>query len=174
MKKHKPVENDPLMEQLCNDLNNSRNLRDIALFCGMYIDYFLNELVIITHPERPENIIDDENLGTYFSKTRILRAMGTLSKELTKNILLIGEIRNYFAHKILLDPKKTPEEILPKIKSLDYLEYTGSSIKITRWDTPWEDCGNPLEAQLHVCGAQIVSVLQTLSWKIKPNIQNKK
>lgn len=162
LRRHEKIENNPLMEQLCEDLNNSKNVRDLALFCGLYIDYFLNELIIKSHNKNPKEIIDDNDLGNYSSKTKILHALGIINELIVKNIKIIGEIRNYFAHHILMG-EKIPEKIIIKIKQLDYLYEKG---EIGEYDFPWEDHENPLCAQLQVCGSQIVTVLQTINRKV--------
>jgi DNA-binding MltR family transcriptional regulator len=167
MKRHLKIRNNPLIEQLCEDLNNSRDIRDLALFCSFYIDYFLNKLIIKTHNKRPEEIIDNLELGSYSNKIKILYSMGIINEQIIKNLKLIGEIRNYFSHNILLR-KKIPEKIIIKIKSLDYLNNLG---KVDKYDYSWEDHANSLMAQLQVCGSQLVSNLQKLSLEISVKIK---
>lgn len=102
MKKHKTIENDRLMERLCDEFNESTDIRNLAIISLLYVEYYLNE-IIITIFDEPNLIIDETEIGSFDNKLKILKAYGIFkSQELVlNNITLIQRIRNYYAHHIL-------------------------------------------------------------------------
>jgi len=102
MKKHKTYDRNGLNERQCDEFNAAKTLRELSYIALLYIEYYVNEILIriLKHPKK---IIDENELGSFKNKLMILEAMGIFDghPHLLSNITLIQRIRNYFAHNLL-------------------------------------------------------------------------
>jgi len=147
MKRHRTYEHNLLIERMCDEFNEARNVKELALIAHLYLEYFVNELVIVIFKE-PNLVIDDGELGSFKSKVTLLKALGLFgdAHHLLKNIELIQRIRNFYSHNLLITDK-VPEQVADRIRELVYFE-NGS---VCDWGAPWSDHADPLLAQLHAC-----------------------
>ena len=78
MKKHKTYEHNGLNERQCDEFNSAKTLRGLSYIALLYIEYYINEILIrkLIHPEK---IIDENELGSFKNKLTILEALGYLS-----------------------------------------------------------------------------------------------
>lgn len=148
MKKHKTQEHNILCERMCDEFNAARSVKELALIAHLYLEYFVNELVL-SEFKNPNLIIDDNDLGTFHGKVTLLKALGLFKEapHLLANIEIIQRIRNFYAHNLLLSDD-VPKPVRDRIMQLQYLE----NGVMCKFDEAWSDCVDPLLAQLHVCG----------------------
>lgn len=148
MKRHKTHEHNLLVERMCDEFNDACTVKELALVAHIYIEYFVNELIVARFND-PSMIIDDGQLGSFNSKVTLLKALGTFNDALhvLANLELIQRIRNFYAHNLLLSGD-LPEQVASRIKQLKYFEYG----EICDYELPWSEHEDPLLTQLHVCG----------------------
>lgn len=148
MKKHKTHEHNFLSERMCDEFNDARNVRELALVTHLYIEYFVNELIVAKF-KIPELVIDDRDLGSFKSKVNLLRAMGVFdgASHVLKNVELIQGVRNHYAHHLLV-ANEVPEPVVSRIKQLVYFDWDD---QICDYETPWSEHEDPLHTQLQVC-----------------------
>ena len=161
MKKHRTFENNFLMERLCDEFNESEDLRNLALVAFLYLEYYINEILIF-YFRHPQVIIDENEIGSFKNKLAILKALGVFDdlNAVVKNITLIQGIRNHYAHN-LLETDKAPEKIVSRIKQLEYLKDDGS---VDKYDTPWIKAVDPIKVQFHFCAISTIGVLARLEY----------
>jgi hypothetical protein len=159
MKKHRTFENKALTERLCDEFNESKDLRNLALLALLYLEYYINEILIF-YFRHPQVIIDENEVGSFKNKLAILKALGVFDElnAVVKNVTLIQGIRNHYAHN-LLETDKAPEKIVSRIKQLVYLKKDGS---VGKYDTPWGEHVDPIKTQLQVCATSTIGVLTKL------------
>jgi len=156
MKRHKTYEHNGLNERLCDEFNAAKTLRELSYIALLYIEYYINE-ILIRKLQHPEKIIDENELGSFKNKLLILEAVGILDDHphLLSNINLIQRIRNYFAHNLLAS-ERAPEPVISRIKQLVYFDRNNV---IGEYDVPWSEHADPLESQLQVCSLSTTNVL---------------
>lgn len=159
MKRHKTQEHNYLSERLCDEFNQAKNIKELALVAHLYVEYFVNELIVETF-RTPGLVIDDDKLGSFGSKILLLEAMGLFNDvpHVLSNVTLIQRIRNHYAHNLLLTDE-VPEPVASRIKQLVYFEDSG---EICEYDVPWSEHEDPLHAQLHVCALETTNALISL------------
>jgi len=164
MIKHKTIDNDELMESLCNDLNDAPDIRYLSISSHLYVEYYLNELIRLKFDEA-KLIIDESELGSFNNKFLILQALGIFRDKATliSNINLLRSIRNFYAHNLLIS-NPLPEEVKSRIKQLKYMDEKGNE---TEYDVPWEEHIDPHKAQFHCCAFSAIRVLQELVWSLE-------
>ncbi|MCX6818185.1 MAG: hypothetical protein NTU57_05005 [Candidatus Aenigmarchaeota archaeon] len=118
MKKHIRIEESYLRSKMLKEFKSIDNLRFLSLIVHQYVEYFLNEL-IVKNVKNPELIIDDRELGTFFKKFTILKAIGLFDRrpDVLRNIEVIMKVRNYYAHNMMTD-NKIPRLIIDKILTM--------------------------------------------------------
>jgi hypothetical protein len=101
MKRHTKFESDELVT-ISGDLDKIKDLRFLSIIGHQYVEYFINEIICFKF-KNPELIIDHKELGGFNNKFTLLKAMGCFKgkDDLKKNIELINNIRNYYAHNML-------------------------------------------------------------------------
>lgn len=158
MKKHKTHQHNFIVERMCDDFNDARDLRELTLVTHLYLEYFINELVV-ARLKTPELIIDDNELGSFKNKIFVLRALGVFDDipHVLGNVELIQRTRNYYAHNLLVTDE-IPEPASSRIKQLVYFEDS----KICDYDTAWKDHADPLHAQLQACAVETANSLISL------------
>lgn len=154
MRKHKRVEHDKLMDRLCEEFNEIRNLRFLSIIAHLYVEYFLDEIICIKF-KQPELIIDNEELGSFFNKFTLLRSIGIFDskKDLERNIEMINRIRNFYAHNMLIEDV-IPQEIVDRINEMKYIEGSntyGESME-----------GMDEENKFHIIGISTITSLSNL------------
>ena len=171
MRKHRTFDPDEIGERHCDEFNEAKNLRELSIIALLYIEYYLNEILLekFIHPKK---VIDENELGSFKNKLTILEALGVFDghKALLINIRLIQKIRNFYAHNIL-QVDSAPASVSDKVKQLVYFDMDGN---IGEYDVAWEEHTDPLEAQLQVCALETTNQLIEIhaKEKMKPN-QNK-
>ena len=158
-KKHKTIDNEVLGKRLCDEVNRVSDVKTLSLSLHLHIEYYLYELIKLKFYE-PKFIIDDNELGSFYNKCRILRALGVFSQKdnVLRNIKLITRIRNFYAHSLIISDK-LPDENKNRIKQLIYLGDDGNE---SDYDYPWDEHEDEYIAQLHVCGVSTIMVLQRM------------
>jgi hypothetical protein len=148
MKRHKTHEHNLLGERMCDEFNDAQSVKELALIAHLYVEYYVNELVVAKF-EKPALIIDDGELGSFGSKLTLLKAFGVFDEvpHVSANTELIQRIRNFYAHNLLLSDE-VPEPVASRIRQLQYFEQG----KICDFDVPWSEHEDSLLSQLHVCG----------------------
>ena len=148
MKKHKTYERNSLNERQCDEFNAAKTLRELSYIALLYIEYYINE-ILIRKLQHPKKIIDENELGSIKNKLLILEAVGIFDDHphLLSNINLIQSIRNYFAHNLLAS-ERAPEPVISRIKQLAYFDRNNV---VDEYDVPWSEHTDPLKSQLHVC-----------------------
>jgi hypothetical protein len=148
MKKHEAYEHNGLMERLCDEFNVAKTLRELSYIALLYIEYYINE-ILIRKFQHPEKLIDENELGSFKNKLLVLEAVGIFDvhPHLLSNITLIQRIRNYYAHNLLAS-ERAPEPVASRIKQLVYFDRNNV---VGEYDVPWSEHADPLESQLHVC-----------------------
>lgn len=156
MKRHRTHEHNLLSERMCDEFNDTRNMRDLALVTHLYIEYFVNELIIAKF-QSPELVIDDNELGSFKNKILLLKSMGLFegTPHVIRNIELIQRVRNHYAHNLLLTDE-VPEPVASRVTQLVYFDWDG---ELCDYDVPWSEHAEPLYAQLHVCALQTTNAL---------------
>lgn len=156
MKRHQTHDDDFLGERMCDEFNEARNVKELALIAHLYIEYFVNEL-ILAKLKKPEIVIDDGVLGTFKNKVLLLRAMGVFADtpHVLKNVELIQGVRNYYAHHLILTDD-VPEPVISRIKQLVYFD---RNEKLCDFDEPWSAHADPLQTQLQVCALETTNGL---------------
>ena len=155
MKKHKKHEHNLLSERLCDEFNEANNIRELALIAHLYVEYYINEIIVMAL-KKPNLVIDDNELGSFKNKMLLLQSLGFFEHEqyVLQNIALIQRIRNHFAHNLLIS-EEVPNQIFDRIKQLIYSD----NGKICKYDVPWCEHSDPLHAQLHVCSVATTNEL---------------
>ena len=156
MKKHKTYERNSLNERICDEFNDARNLRELSYIALLYVEYYINE-ILIRKLQYPEKIIDENELGSFKNKLLILEAVGVYDDHpnLLGNINLIQRIRNYYAHN-LLESERAPVPVVSRIKKLVYFDRNNV---VCEYDVPWNKHVDPLKSQFDVCSLSTVNVL---------------
>jgi hypothetical protein len=56
MKRHKTHEHNALLDRMCDEFNDARAVKELALIAHLYVEYFVNELVLseFAHGYDPE------------------------------------------------------------------------------------------------------------------------
>jgi len=149
---------------MCDEFNDARDVRELALVAHLYIEYFVNEL-IVAKLKSPEIVIDDRDLGSFRSKILLLRAMGVFdaAPHVLKNVELVQGVRNHYAHNLLVIDE-VPEPVVSRIKQLVYFDWDDL---ICDYDVPWEEHEDPLHAQLQVCALETTNGLIRLQEAIE-------
>ena len=144
---------------MCDEFNNSRTIRELALVTHLYIEYFVNEL-IVAKLKTPEFVIDDRDLGSFKSKLLLLKAMGVFdtAPHVLNNIEHIQGIRNHYAHNLLV-AEDVPERVINRIKQLIYFDLND---QVCEYDVPWSQHVDPLQAQLQICALETANALVRL------------
>lgn len=165
MKKHKTHEHNVISDRLCDEFNDAANTRELAYVAHLYVEYFLNELIVATF-KFPELIIDSNDLGTFHSKLTLLRAHGIFDKKpaVLRNVELIQRIRNHYAHNLLMTNDE-PEPVVSRVTELVYFDWNG---EIADYDVPWREHENPIMAQLQVCATATTNALVELRESLFP------
>ena len=121
--------------------------RGAALLAGALIDNFLAALLEAFFIETPptkkgaptevEKLLYEPNapLGTFSSRATTAYCLGLISYEDFKDIYLIKDIRNHFAHRLQGYSFSTPS-ILQKCKRLSITQHLKPSIPIPAFDEP--------------------------------------
>lgn len=158
MKRHKRHEHNVLGERMVDEFNEANTVKELALIAHLYVEYFINELIVVRFTDA-RLIIDDAEIGTFKSKVAILKALGVLvdPSPLLTNIELIQRIRNFYAHNLLLTDE-VPEQVESRIRQLQYFEYG----EVCKFDADWDEHDAPLLSQLHVCGIATTNGLMEL------------
>jgi len=164
MKRHKTIDNDELIDKLCDEVNKASDVRYLSLIPHLYIEYYLNELISLKF-DKAELILDKIDLGSFYNKFLILRALGIFKQndKLIKNIELITRIRNFYAHNLLIS-NRLPEENKSRIKQLVYLDDEGNE---SDYDVPWAEHVDEYMTQLQVCAVSTINVLQRMVWDLE-------
>ncbi len=164
MKRHTVIENDVLMENLCDEVNDAEDIKPLSLILQLYIEYFISELIRLKF-NSPKIIIDNNELGSFSNRLNILCALDIFEKKesLLRNIKIINRIRNYYAHNLIIDNSR-PSEIVNRIRELVNLDFNG---EIIDFDCPLEELKDPVQDQLHICGVSTISALQSLAWNLE-------
>lgn len=125
IKKHKTQWYDKIIIRLDKELKETKDFRSKVLILHLYIEYRINELIRATH-KSPEIIIDDDKIGEFGNKIKILRSRNFIYEDLLKNLKQIQEIRNHYSHTLLmkdeLDNKIKNMKLLYMRKNLDISE----------------------------------------------------
>ena len=156
MKKHKTYEHNGLSERLCDEFNATKTLRELSYIALLYIEYYINE-ILIRKLHHPDKIIDENELGSFKNKLLVLEAVGIFDDypHLLSNITLIQRIRNYYAHNLLAS-ESAPEPVASRIKQLVYFDRNNV---ICEYDVPWSEHLDPLKTQLQVCSISTTNIL---------------
>jgi hypothetical protein len=169
MKKHKTYDHNGLTERQCDEFNAAKTLRELSYIALLYIEYYINE-ILIRKLKHPEKIIEENELGSFKNKLMILEALGIFDDHphLLSNITLIQRIRNYFAHNLLAS-ERAPEPVINRIKQLVYFDRNNV---VGDYDVPWSEFIDPVKSQLHVCSISTTSVLIRICYGL-PDLSDK-
>ena len=166
MKKHRTIDNDELMDRLSDEVNKAPDIRYLSIISHLYVEYYLNELIRLKFVEA-KLIIDEKELGSFYNKFLILKALGIFKHKdkdkLIKNINLITRIRNFYAHNLLISDE-LPDAVKNRIKQLVYLDHEGNE---SAYDVPWEEHVDEYMAQLQVCATSTIVALQQMVWDLE-------
>ncbi len=113
LKKHEQVDYVELLESLNKDLTEIKDFRLKVIVIHLYIEYWINELILALFHE-PKKIIDDGDLGTFENKMKILESRGIFKthEDLLTNVRMVQRIRNHYSHKLILE-----DELNEKVKT---------------------------------------------------------
>ena len=163
MKKHKIYDQNELNERQCEEFNAAKTLRELSYIALLYIEYYINE-ILIRKLKYPEKIIDENELGSFKNKLTILEALGIFidHPHLFNNITLIQRIRNYFAHNLMAN-ERVPEPVINRVEQLVYFDRNNA---ISAYDVPWSEHLDPLLSQLHVCSISTINVLIRICYEL--------
>ena len=164
MKKHRTIDEDELMCRLSDEVNKAPDIRYLSIISHLYVEYYLNELISLKFVEA-KLIIDEKELGSFYNKFLILKALGIFEHKdkLIENINLITRIRNFYAHHLLISDE-LPEEVKSRITQLVYLDSEGNE---SDWDVPWDEIVDEYKTKLHVCAVSTIGVLQQIVWDLE-------
>ncbi len=163
MKKHKSIDNEEMVKRICDEVNETSNIRYLSLSIHLYIEYYLNELIRLKFDDA-KFIIDGNELGSFYNKCQILRALGVFKQKdlLMRNIKLLNNIRNFYAHNLPIS-NKLSEEVKSRIKQLIYFDVQANKTDHLRW----EDSVDEYLTQFKACGFMTISVLQCMVWELE-------
>ena len=159
MKRHRTHEHNLLIDRMCDEFNDVHNVRELALVTHLYVEYFMNEL-IVAKLKSPALVIDDSELGSFKNKILLLRSMGFFEgiPHVLRNMELIQRVRNHYAHNLLLTDE-VPEPVASRITQLVYFDGDG---ELCEYDVPWSEHADPLRTQLQVCAVETTNALVRL------------
>ncbi|MEW5897389.1 MAG: hypothetical protein AB1668_06865 [Nanoarchaeota archaeon] len=103
MGKHKSISEEQYFLSLVSELNDQKETRMLALMIHLFVEYWINE-IINTLFKNPGIIFKDRDLNGFNKKIDLLKACGIIkeSSDLLKNIQLINQIRNDYAHNLIV------------------------------------------------------------------------
>ncbi len=120
IKKHKTQWPHDLYARLDKEIKEAKDFRSKVIILHLYIEYWINEIIRISH-RNAELIIDDEELGKFGNKIKILKIRGFIDYEnLLVNLKQIQEIRNHYSH-VLLMKDELDQKIKDKIENMKTL-----------------------------------------------------
>lgn len=168
MTKHKTIDNEELGNRLCEEMDRASDVRILSLIIHLYIEYYLNELIRLKFDEG-KFILNRKELGSFYNKCLILRALGVFKQKdkLLRNIKLITNIRNYYAHHTLLSDE-VPEENKIRIKQLVCFDHKGNEMEYVESD--YEEPGYILDVikfKLQICGMETLNVLERMTGELE-------
>lgn len=118
--KHETFPEEELVKRLQQELESLKDIRFRSTVLLLYIEYFLNEIIISIFP-KPDIILNDKELGSFDKKVEIIKALDiTENPYVLKNIGIIQRIRNYYSHTLIIEDK-LPNEIESRIKEMEYI-----------------------------------------------------
>ncbi len=120
-KRHKTSSYSEIFSKFNADINRVPDLRSKALLIQLYIEYWINEIIVNSFPN-PEFIIDDDTIGSFENKLKIVEALDILKSDpkLIKNIRYFQRIRNQYAH-YLLGENDVNQKIIDCVKNIEPL-----------------------------------------------------
>jgi DNA-binding MltR family transcriptional regulator len=113
----KYIEHRKTIQSFHNSLDKF-NDREIAILSTSLLDNYLETIIkdVYIHDKKVGSIFKDEHLlQSYYSKVNIAYFSGLIPKWLFHDLILIGEIRNKFAHKFTVELKLNDESIAQRI-----------------------------------------------------------
>lgn len=134
VKKHKPQWYGDLIERLDEELKQASNFRSKVLILHLYVEYWINEIIRITY-KNPKIIIDDDELGKFGNKVKLLKSRDffdgeDLFKDLFGNLKQIQWIRNHYSHTLLMKDE-LDQDIEDRIKNMKML-YIRKSVDLSK------------------------------------------
>ena len=161
MKRHRRFNPDELMERLLDEFNSIEGLRFLSSVAHLYVEYFLNEL-ICDRFRNPELIIDDRELGGFYSKLTLLRCSGVFDgkEKLVRNIELLNRIRNFYAHNLMIEDD-VPQLVAERVNEMEYLMEAGLDGDLDGdIDVPVYDMDTP--SRFSITGMSTIIVLSSM------------
>jgi len=118
---HQKIPPNTYFKWLVEELNKYNELRTLALVVHLFVEYYINEIIIKLFP-KGEIIIENRALNSFSKKINILKAWDLFKSDsdLLKNINLVNEIRNKYAHNLIAS--EVDKEAAKKINDIKILE----------------------------------------------------
>jgi len=160
MKNHKTSEPRTLWKDLGAEFDQIDSLRELALSAHLYIEYYINQL-LVNRFSHAEKIIDENELGTFKNKITLLKAFGLFDRQeaLLENITLIQGIRNHYSHHRIIAGQE-PEKVTTRIRQLAFLNENGT---VGTWNESFDNFKSISHGQLYVCSIFTLAALSNLA-----------
>jgi len=118
------------MVRYVDDFNEITDFRSRSLVMNLYIEYWINEMIVESFVHSEKIINDINGLGTFDKKLKLLESLGIFENipepprmtDILHNIRQIESIRNRYAHHPLLRKNEIDQSIRDKIADFKWQE----------------------------------------------------
>jgi len=98
--KHKTISEEHFFQSLVSELNQQKETRTLSLMIHLFAEYWINEVITVLF-KNPDFVFKN----SFSNKINLLKACGVIKEktDLLKNIWIINQIRNDYAHNLFVD-----------------------------------------------------------------------